>query len=59
MNKLIILYKIIYTLYYYFLIIIERTTYYIYLFLVRYNRKIQNLAIDIHLKILTGDYINE
>lgn len=57
MNEaLILLYKIIYSLFYFLLIIMEKLTFILYIKLKRFNAKIENDKIDIHLKILTENY---
>jgi len=50
------LYKFGYKIIYYLLFILERFTYQIYKLFYRINNKIENIKIDIHLKILTGDF---
>ena len=47
---------IIYSIFYFILYIFEKITYYFWKYSYQINKKIENLKIDIHLKILTGDY---
>ena len=51
-------YKVLYSIFYIFLYIFEKLTFQLYKLFYQSNKKLENKKIDIHLKILTGDYNN-